>query len=66
MAAVVIVGVQEVGQGFDALGLATVGAGVGPFLLEGSVVPFHLAVGLGSTWPGPLVHDITERFGEHL
>ncbi len=61
-----IVGVQEVGEGSDALGLAGVGAGVGPFLFQGPVEPFDLAVGLRPVGPGPLVGDVTQGLGEQV
>jgi hypothetical protein len=38
--------VQEGGQGFGPLGVAGVGPGVGPFVQQGAVEAFDLAVGL--------------------
>ena len=46
VAAVMIVGVQPVGERGTAVGLRPVRAGVGPFLEQGAVEPFDLAVGL--------------------
>ena len=57
MAAMVIVGVQPVGEGCGAFGFAEVGADVGPFLEQGSVESLRLAVGLGPVGPGPSVCD---------
>lgn len=37
VAAVVVVGVEELSEGVDALGLGAVGVGAGTFLLEGAV-----------------------------
>lgn len=67
VAAVVIVGVEEVGEGRDAFALAGVGAGVGPFLLQGAVEPLDLAVGLRPVGAGPLVLDpvLGQQVPEH-
>ena len=50
---VVVVPVEPVGEGFLPLGLGGVGPGVGPFLEEGAVEAFDLAVGLRPPGPGP-------------
>ena len=46
MAAVVVVGVQEVWQGRRSIGVAGVGAGVGPLVEQGAVEAFDFADGL--------------------
>jgi hypothetical protein len=46
VAAVVVVGVQEVCQGCGAFGVAGVGAQVGPLVEQGAVEAFDLAIGL--------------------
>ena len=55
MAAFVIVDAKELGEGCDAFGFTEVGTGVGPFLLEGPVESFDLAIGLRPVRSGPLV-----------
>ncbi len=57
VSAVIVVGVEPVWQGGAALGFGGVGLGVGPFVREGAVEPFDLAVGLGPVGPGALVGD---------
>ncbi len=58
VAAVVIVGVQELGVGRGALVLAGVGTGVGPFFEQGPVEPFDLSIGLGPVGAGAFMHDV--------
>src|SRR5690625_2979595 len=56
---------EEVGEGGDTLGLAEVGAGVGPFLEHGAIEALDLAVGLRAVGPGAFVGDrLSERGGE--
>ena len=57
MAAVVIVGVEPGGERGAAFGFGPVGAGVGPFLEQGAVEPFDLAVGLWPVGPGSFMRD---------
>jgi hypothetical protein len=52
VAAVVVVGVEEVCQGFGPLGVRRVGPEVGPLVEERAVEAFDLAVGLGSVGAG--------------
>ena len=66
VAAVVIVGVEPVGEGIAPFGVAAVEAGVSPFVGQGAVESLHFAVGLGSVRSGPLVGDVAERFSEYL
>jgi len=66
VAAVMIVGVEERLVGGDALALAGVGHGVGPFLGQGAVESLDLAVGLRPVGAGPLVLDRAEGFREQL
>ena len=58
------VGVQELWERGDTMGLGAVGPGVVPFLLKGPVEAFDLAVGLGPVGPGPLVGAVPEGRGE--
>lgn len=58
MAAFVIVGAKELGEGRDAFGFTEVGTGVGPFLLEGPVESFDLTVCLRPVRSGPFVLDL--------
>ncbi|NYI03534.1 hypothetical protein FHU37_000477 [Allostreptomyces psammosilenae] len=53
----VVVGVEEGGQGVGALLVAGVGLEVGPFLGQGAVEAFDLAVGLGVVGAGAFVGD---------
>jgi hypothetical protein len=57
VAAVVVVGVVEVCQGFGAFGVRGVGPQVGPFVEEGAVEAFDLAVGLRPVGADLLVGD---------
>ena len=57
MAAVGVVGVEEVCQGCGALVVGGVGPQVGPFLQQGAVVPLDLSIGLRAVGPGALVAD---------
>src|SRR5476649_1887762 len=66
VAAVMIVGVDEPGVGGDAFGLAEVEPGVGPFLAQGPVGPFDLAVGLWPVGAGSFVCDRAQGLGEKL
>src|SRR5690242_14870422 len=62
-----VVPVQEIRIGGDPLGLAGIGAGVGPLLEQGAVEPLDLAVGLRPIGPRPLVRDlVAEGGGEQL
>ena len=58
VAAVVIVVMEPVGVGGCAFGFGAVHVGVGPFLEQGPVEPFDLAVGLGPVGPGTVVLDL--------
>lgn len=63
--AVVIVVVQPGPERVGALGVAGVGAGVGPFVGQGAVKPLDFPVGLGPAGTGPLVgHRRAEGIGE--
>ncbi len=64
VSAVVIVGVQPPRERFAALGFGPVGAGVGPFVEQGAVEAFDLAVGLRAVGPGAFVGDPGR--GEHV
>jgi hypothetical protein len=67
VAAMVIVVVEPVGEGGDAVGFGGVGVRVGPFVEQGPVEPLHLAVGLWPVGAGPFVADlVAERGGEQL
>jgi hypothetical protein len=62
VAAVVIVGVQPSWQRLAPFGFAAVCLGVGPFVEQGAVEAFDLAVGLGPVGTGAFVGDA--RVGE--
>ena len=68
VAAVVVVGVEEVCQGFGAFGVAGVRPLVGPFVEQGAVEAFDLAVGLRPVGPYAFVGDAgrCEGLGEQL
>lgn len=57
VAAMVIVGVEPLGQCLAAVGFGSVGLGVGPFIEECAVVAFDLAVGLWPVGAGAFVDD---------
>ena len=64
VAAVVIVGVQPGGERLAAFDVAAVQAGVGPFVGQGSVKPFHFAVRLGPVRPGSAMFYSRKGAGE--
>ena len=66
MAAVMIVGVDEPGVRGHAFGFAEVEPGVGPFLTQGPVEPFDLAVGLWPVGAGSFVSDRAKGLSEKL
>ena len=66
MAAVMKVGVDERGVLRNALRLAEVQPGVGPFLAQGPVESFDLAVGLWPVGAGSFVLDWAKGLGEKL
>jgi len=55
--AVMVVAMEPAGKSAGAVGLAGVGAGVGPFVEQGAVEALDLAVGLGPVGPAVLVDD---------
>lgn len=66
MASVVVVGMEEVRQGFGAFGVAGVRAHVRPFVEQGAIEALHLAVRLRAIGSRPLVGNVVcaERLGE--
>ena len=60
------VGVDELGVGGGAFGFAEVEPGVGPFLAQGPVESFDLAVGLWPVGAGSFVLDWAKGLGEEL
>lgn len=57
VSAVVIVGVQPVGEGVAAFLFSVVGLYVCPFVEQGAVEAFGFAVGLGPVGPGSLAGE---------
>jgi hypothetical protein len=57
VAAVVVVGVEPGAESLASFGVRAVGAGVGPFVGQGAVEAFDLAVGLWPVGLGSFVDD---------